>query len=48
MIKVVINAKTGDKTVTDLGPHPKDYDWLPELAKMLAKNIMKEMNQRQP
>ena len=45
MIAVTINAKTGAKTVTDLGPHPKDYDWIPALAEILAEKIMKEEKQ---
>ena len=37
MIAVTINAKTGAKTITDLGPHPKDYDWLKELAAVIYR-----------
>lgn len=41
MIKVVINAKTGIKTVTDLGPQPQDRDLPKELAKVIF-NLYKD------
>jgi hypothetical protein len=41
MIKVVINAKTGVKTVTDLGTHPQDQDLSKQLAKVIF-NLNKE------
>ena len=37
MVKVVINAKTGIKTVTDLGPQPQDHDLPKQLAAVIFK-----------
>ena len=39
MISVKVNLKTGEQTITDLGPDPRDDKWIPEFARVFGENV---------